>query len=995
MPRRRPIGRSLSLAGPTSVSVALVVAALLGATLSGQATPLSITALANEGFLLRSAEQAVLIDAFLAEPASLYAGLQPEALAQLLEAKAPFDEVDLALVSHRHLDHVQPDPACAFLNASPETLLVTSPQVLALLREQTPTLAGVAQLPEPGARTTLEHAGIEVEFLRLSHGTGRFADIQNLGHIITVGGQRVLHIGDAAIEPRNFAPYDLPSRALDVALIPYWYFMHPAGRALIDEHLVARQRIACHVPPEELADVRDRLAAIDPGILLSANDMQSWTIPPAARSEDEDEAAWLAVEARVEQRLAMDPVRVSLQGEAIRLQLEFHGDLELPDGTELAWNPTRRRPYVRAALRWLEALRGVRGSDHHDLTLHFVGLFFEFGNGFATPMYESLREIEGRWLPTEGLIGISTTLYEQDVRDLPDVRKEIHDNALHEIGHVLGIGSLWNLGIWDGELEAFAVQDLEQDPPDEILRQWVRASPEHAGLIYRQPAAVAAFQRVHDTDLDIVPISSDSGHLFALFDDEQPRATTSGVPIPATEDELMSHRDVLSAISVGFLTDLGWDMDEAGADPLPRVSPDEPRVLPMRRRAEIRDAWLTRRLDTLVPRLMRQHDIDMWVLVAREYNEDPVLETMLPATWLAARRRTMLVFFDRGPERGVERLSVSRYAVGIGLFPSAWEPESQPDQWARLAEIIAERNPRKIALNSSRDFAHADGLSASERDALLDALAKDMATRVVSAEALAVGWLETRIPGEREQYRELCRLAHEIIATGLSTAAVEPGVTTTADLEWWFRDHIRALGLVTWFHPSVSAQNAAGLAHTGTYAAEPGPTTIQRGDLLHVDFGISYLGLHTDTQRHAYVLRKGETAAPADLTAALAVGNQLQDILIAEFVEGRTGNEILAAALGRARAAGIQAKIYTHPLGFHGHGAGPTIGMWDQQDGVPGPGDVALHPDTVFSIELGATVPVPAWGSDVQIMLEEDVFFDGRQVSWLDGRQTQCILIGF
>lgn len=417
-----------------------------------------------------------------------------------------------------------------------------------------------------------------------------------------------------------------------------------------------------------------------------------------------------------------------------------------------------------------------------------------------------------------------------------------------------------------------------------------------------------------------------------------------------------------------------------------------PVILPLRERAQVMDRWLERRLDAVVPELMRREDIDMWIIAAREYNEDPVIETMLPATWMAARRRTVLVFHDRGPDEGVDRLAVARY--DIGPFPRSWLPEEEPDQWARVAAIIAERDPRRIALNRSTTFALADGLSGTEGEALLAALPERYQDRIVAGERLAVGWLETRIPEEMEVYPAICRIAHEIIAEGFSSRAIQPGVTTTADVVWWYRERIAELKLDTWFHPSVSVQRPEQEGREGDFSSRPAENVIRPGDLLHVDFGISYLGLNTDTQQHAYVLRSGETEAPEGLERALARGNRLQDILTDAFVSGRTGNEILRGALDRAAAEGIDATIYTHPIGFHGHAAGPTIGLWDQQGGVPGRGDYPLFPSTAYSIELNAAVPVAEWGGqEVRIMLEEDAFFDGESVRYIDGRQMKLWLI--
>ncbi len=418
-----------------------------------------------------------------------------------------------------------------------------------------------------------------------------------------------------------------------------------------------------------------------------------------------------------------------------------------------------------------------------------------------------------------------------------------------------------------------------------------------------------------------------------------------------------------------------------------------PRILSMRERAQLRNQWLQKRLDTVIPMLMRREGIDMWIIIAREYNEDPVFKTMAPATWLNARRRTILVFFDRGEKKGVERLAVARYDIGQ-FFKGAWDKKKQPDQWQRLVDVIKERNPRKIALNTSKTFALADGITKSEYETFMAYLPESLRRRVVSGERLAIGWLETRIPEEMTVYATICRIAHRIIAEGLSDRVIQPGFTSTEDVQWWYRERIRELKLSTWFHPSVSVQRAGEPGTTGTFASRPGPKIIQRGDLIHVDFGITYLGLNTDTQQHAYVLRPGETDAPEGLKRALAIGNRLQDILMSQFEAGRTGNDILKRALEQAQKEGIRGSIYTHPIGFHGHAAGPIIGLWDQQEGVPGRGDYELHYDTAHSIELNVRVSIPEWNNkEIRIMLEEDAFFSRDGIRFIDGRQTELILI--
>lgn len=292
-----------------------------------------------------------------------------------------------------------------------------------------------------------------------------------------------------------------------------------------------------------------------------------------------------------------------------------------------------------------------------------------------------------------------------------------------------------------------------------------------------------------------------------------------------------------------------------------------PKILDLKTQGQVTDKWLKERIETVLPELMRREKIDMWVLLSREYNEDPVLKTMLPSSWLSARRTTMLVIYDNG--QTLETLACARYDVGE-VFKKAWDPELQPNQWARLAEIIKEKNPQKIGINKSAHFGHADGISSYHYDLLMQSIPKDFQTRVVSAEGLAVGWLETRTDSELAVYQQIVRIAHQIIREGFSDQIIQPGVTTTDDVVWFYRERIRGLGLDAWFHPTVDIQRAdpESFDHLRTFSKRPDLQIIQPGDLIHVDFGITYLGLNTDTQQNGYVLKPGETKAPDYLVNA-------------------------------------------------------------------------------------------------------------------------------
>jgi len=419
-------------------------------------------------------------------------------------------------------------------------------------------------------------------------------------------------------------------------------------------------------------------------------------------------------------------------------------------------------------------------------------------------------------------------------------------------------------------------------------------------------------------------------------------------------------------------------------------------VLTEREQSKIVDEILEERFQTLLPVLMKRSGIDMWLLISREYNEDPVLKTMLPSTWLSARRTTMLVFYLNPATQTLERFAIARYNVGNSI-KAAWDLQKFPDQWNALADLIQKKNPSKIGINTSLNFGHADGLDHTHYERLVDKLPASFKNKLVSAESLAVGWLESRTERELEIYQKLIGLTHEIIAEGFSSRVITPGVTTTDDLVWWFRQRVTSLELTTWFHPSVSVQRSdtVNFEHLRSFSNRPENEVILPGDLLHVDFGITYLRLNTDVQQHAYVLRRDETDAPAYLQKAFATSNRLQDILIAQFKTGRTGNEILKAAREQAIKEGIKPSIYSHPLGLHGHAAGPTIGLWDQQEGVAGSGDYPVYPSTAYSIELNSATYIPEWGKEIRIMLEEDGYFNGRSFLFLAGRQEKLRLIKY
>ena len=414
-------------------------------------------------------------------------------------------------------------------------------------------------------------------------------------------------------------------------------------------------------------------------------------------------------------------------------------------------------------------------------------------------------------------------------------------------------------------------------------------------------------------------------------------------------------------------------------------------ILNLKDRATLIEKIQKDRLDNLLPELMSKNGIDMWIIITREYNEDPIIKTLLPPTWLNARRRTILVFsFDESTKK-TESVAISRYNFGKNI-KSIWDKGKNPDQMLALKDYIDKVNPKKIGLNYSENFALIDGISKSDYELFYSSISNDIEQRIVSAENLGIQWIETRTKLEKEIYKDLVSITQNIINEAFSNKVIEPGKTTTDDVVWWMREKVLELKLKTWFHPTVDVQRNE---QSDLYAFDGKSKydIIQPGDLVHCDFGISYLTLNTDCQQIAYVLKSDEKEAPEFLTKALKDANKLQDILTSEFELDKTGNEILLNTLKIAKEKGLDPQIYTHPLGTFGHSAGTTIGMWDSQGGVPIKGDVLMKYNTVYAIELNNKSFIKDWNKEVRIMLEEAGLFEENGFKYLNGRQEEIILI--
>ena len=413
-------------------------------------------------------------------------------------------------------------------------------------------------------------------------------------------------------------------------------------------------------------------------------------------------------------------------------------------------------------------------------------------------------------------------------------------------------------------------------------------------------------------------------------------------------------------------------------------------ILDEKERARVVNEILEDRFKNLLPKLMDRTGIDMWILISREYNEDPVLKTMLPAEWLNARRRTIILFYRDKTKNTLDKLAVARYNFGENII-SAWDKEVEPNQWKRLNQLIEERNPKTIGINYSKYFNIADGIDKTDYEEFIANISKENRDKIISAQKLATAWIETRTTREMEIFSDIVEITHNIINEAFSSKVINVATTTTTDVEWWMRQKVTDLGLETWFHPSVDIQRFTeeNEDHLRSFSNRPDRKIIQKGDLLHCDFGITYLRLNSDCQQMAYVMKDDEKEVPVFLKKAFKKGNKLQDILTSNFIEGDSGNTILLNSLNQAVKSSLRPSIYTHPLGSYGHSSGPTIGMWDSQSGVKGNGDYPLYKNTVYAIELNITTYSKEWSRDIRIMLEEAGYFGEEGFRYVNQRQTE------
>ncbi|KAI9334640.1 hypothetical protein DFJ73DRAFT_852615 [Zopfochytrium polystomum] len=413
---------------------------------------------------------------------------------------------------------------------------------------------------------------------------------------------------------------------------------------------------------------------------------------------------------------------------------------------------------------------------------------------------------------------------------------------------------------------------------------------------------------------------------------------------------------------------------------------DEPRssavpytpMPPLRDQADIQDLWVADRVDRILPALLAAHDVSFWLVSQREYGEDPVFWATVPRSKVfSARRRTLMAF----------------HLTDEGLLKKWLFIDNTPKVWDDLKAVLEETKPRNIAINADSTLAFADGMHLGEAEAIIANLPLQYVPRIVRRPLLPIQFLATRPNGMLPFYENLMKIVHSIIAEGFSAKVITPGKTSTADVQWWFRDKIQAMNMTTWFHPSVDLTRPG---PSGPINKSGPDAIIQPGDLIWTDFGVTIMGLNTDTQHMGYVLKPDEADPPAGLERGLTHhSNLMQDVVMEEILPGRTGNEVLVAARKKIQELGVNGTVYCHPIGDYGHAAGSLIGMTNLQDGVPVLGDLPIFPNMWYSIELQANVPIPEWGGQhANFRQEEDAYIDEKgDTHWVFRRQDKLHVV--
>lgn len=454
-------------------------------------------------------------------------------------------------------------------------------------------------------------------------------------------------------------------------------------------------------------------------------------------------------------------------------------------------------------------------------------------------------------------------------------------------------------------------------------------------------------------------------------------------PIPPIQP--MSIRTSIVYVALVLSLAPGVFAQNSSTEPIPTM----PKLLSQREQMDVREQWLRKRLGSLLLPMMKRHGIEMWIVVNEEFHSDPVTEHIVPPIPIVGRR-DLFIFIDRG-ER-IERIAFVRYDEERLRNHYRMVMPARDKFGEELKKLVDERNPKTIALNMGGTRGQQSGLTHDGYKFLAETLGAENEKKFVSAANFLTEYFDTRLPDELEHYRIAVLATDVITRRTFSNEVITPGKTTVGDVRWWMMEQVNKLGLGIWFQPDFRIQRQR--AETGTtgpfLSTAKESDIIQRGDLLHVDFGLNYMGLSTDWQKHGYVLKNGETDAPVGLKAALNNTNALQDAMFSIARVGMTGTQVYEKTMAEAKKQGIEAMIYSHPIGTHGHGLGPSIDF----RGLVGGGANKILPGSYMSIELNTSTFVPEWNNQkVTIMAEDDAYMTDGGYKFFRPRQTEFYLI--
>jgi Xaa-Pro dipeptidase len=417
--------------------------------------------------------------------------------------------------------------------------------------------------------------------------------------------------------------------------------------------------------------------------------------------------------------------------------------------------------------------------------------------------------------------------------------------------------------------------------------------------------------------------------------------------------------------------------------------PALPKLLSQREQMNVRSGWLKKRFDTLLLPMMRKHGVSMWIVTNEEFHSDAVTDSIAPPVPIVGRR-DFFIFADNGKE--LERFAVVRYEEEqLKKFYTLISPAR--DKTAEtIRKLVEERNPKTIALNMGYGRGQSDGITHDAYKFLAEALGKDYESRFVSAGNLVTDYLDTRLPEELEHYRTAVLVTDILTRRAFSNEVVTPGKTTVGDVRWWFLQQLNDLGLTTWFQPDLRVQRMARANSNSQQflSVADESLVLERGDVIHIDCGLNYMGLSTDWQKQAYILREGEKDVPAGLKAAMKNTNALQDAIFKAARVGMTGTEVYDAAMTEMKSRNIEAMIYSHPIGTQGHGLGASIDFRRALGASP----ERFRLGSYMSIELNTSSVIPEWNNQkVTIMAEDDAFMTDKGFEFFRPRQTEFYLI--